>query len=154
MRADARDIILQSTVPIRTLVSIASMTPDLLARCLDEFLSESHSGVVAEEGQIVFDLGSARYSVSSDHGKCLLHLWSEERNMVRQVLDSELKNGVLRLKVRKFAQARPCRLEIRRTREYRTPTARKTFRNHYAHQLQQIVERDLAGWAAEKLSTS
>src|SRR5438552_4443220 len=130
------------------------MTPDLLARSLDEFLSESQSGVVAEEGQIVFDLRSARYSVSSDHGKCLLHLWSEERNILRQVLDLELKNGVLRLKVRKFAQARPCRLEIRRTREYRTSAARKTARNHYARQLQQIVERELAGWTAERFSTS
>src|SRR5437016_9867229 len=130
------------------------MTPDLLARSLDEFLSEAHNAVVVEEGQIVFDLGSARYSVSSDHGKCLLHLWSEERNMVRQVLDSELKNGVLRLKVRKFAQARPHQLEIRRSREYRTPTARKTSRNHYARQLQRVLERDLPGWTAEKFSTS
>ncbi|HEV2960749.1 MAG TPA: hypothetical protein VG649_02920 [Candidatus Angelobacter sp.] len=130
------------------------MTPDLLARCLDEFLSESHSGVVSEEGQIIFDLGSARYSVSSDHGKCLLHIWSEERNIVRQVLDSELKNGILRLSVRKFAQARPHQLEIRRSREYRTPTARKTARNHYARQLQQIVERELAGWTADRFSTS
>jgi hypothetical protein len=129
------------------------MTPDLLARCLDEFLSESHSGVVSEEGQIVFDLGAARYSVSSDHGKCLLHLWSQERNIVRQVLDSELKNGVLRLSVRKFAQARPHQLEIRRSREYRTPTARKTARNHYARRLQQRLEREFPGWTAEKFST-
>jgi hypothetical protein len=134
------------------------MTPDLLARSLDEFLSDSPGGVVAEEGQIVFDLGSSRYSVSSDHGKCLLHMWSEERNMVRQVLDSEVKNGVLRLSVRKFAQARPHQLEIRRSREYRTPTARKTARNHYASQLQRIVEREQQtaqpGWTAEKFSTS
>jgi hypothetical protein len=130
------------------------MTPDLLARCLDEFLSESPSGVVAEEGQIVFDLRSTRYSVSSDHGKCLLHLWSEERNMVRQVLDSELKNGVLRLKVRKFAQARAHQMEIRRSREYRTPAARKTARTHYAGHLQQIVERELSGWTVEPFSTS
>jgi|SRR5579859_2302404 len=130
------------------------MTPDLLARSLDEFLSESHSGVVAEEGQIVFDLGATRYSVSSDHGKCLLHLWSEERNIVRHVLDSELKNGVLRLSVRKFVQARPHQLEIRRSREYRTPTARKTARNHYARQLQRVLERDLPGWTVERFSTS
>ncbi len=134
--------------------SITCMTPDLLARSLDEFLSESRSGVVSEEGEIVFDLSVTRYSVSSDHGKCLLHLWSDERNMVRQVLDSELKNGILRLKVRKFAQARPHQLEIRRNREYRTPTARKSSRAHYARQLQRIVERDLAGWTAEKFSTS
>src|SRR5205807_7869006 len=63
-------------------------------------------------------------------------------------------NGVLRLSVRKFAQARPHQLEIRRSREYRTPTARKTARNHYARQLQRVLERDLPGWTAEKFSTS
>src|SRR5437016_12334576 len=125
------------------------MTPDLLARSLDEFLSEAHNAVVVEEGQIVFDLGSARYSVSSDHGKCLLHMWSEERNIVRQVLDSELKNGVLRLSVRKFAQTRPHQLEIRRAREYRTPTARKAARNQYARMLERMLEHEFTGWVAE-----
>src|SRR5205807_1713663 len=124
------------------------------ARSLDAFLSESRGGMVIEEGQIIFDLSSARYSISSDHGKCLLHMWSEERNIVRQVLDSEMKNGSLRLSVRKFAQARPHLLEIRRAREYRTPTARKAARSHYARQLQRLLEREFTGWTAEKFSTS
>jgi hypothetical protein len=130
------------------------MTPDLLARSLKEFLAESQSGVVIEDGQIVFDLGTARYSISSDHGKCLLHIWSEERNIVRQVLDSELKNGSLRLSVRKFAQSRPHQLEICRAREYRTPAARKASRDHYARLLQRGLEREFPGWTVERLSTS
>jgi hypothetical protein len=139
---------------IRTSFSSSYMTPDLLARSLDEFLSASRGGVLIEEGQIIFDLSSARYSVSSDHGKCLLHMWSDERNIVRQVLDSEVKNGSLRLSVRKFAQSRPHQLEIHRAREYRTPTARKAARNYYARQLQRLLEREFSGSTAEKFSTS
>ena len=95
------------------------MTSDLLARSLQEFLSESRHGVIIEEGQIIFDLETSRYSVSADRGKCLLHIWSEERNIVREVVDSECKNGVLRLAVRKFAQSRPHKLQICRDRDLR-----------------------------------
>ena len=41
------------------------MGPDLLARTLQEFLSEARSGVVMEDGQALFDLESAQYFVST-----------------------------------------------------------------------------------------
>jgi hypothetical protein len=83
------------------------MTPDLLARSLQEFLASSRSAVVIEDGQVLFDLESAHYSVSCERDRCLLHLWSEERNLVRQVMDADTKDAVLTLTVRRFAQARP-----------------------------------------------
>ncbi|HMC31692.1 MAG TPA: hypothetical protein VKL99_12720, partial [Candidatus Angelobacter sp.] len=83
------------------------MTPDLLARSLQEFLADARSGLVLEEGQVLFDLATAQYSISSDKGRCLLHLWSEDRNLVRHVIDADAKNGVLTLTVRRFAQTRP-----------------------------------------------
>jgi hypothetical protein len=30
---------------------------------------------------------TARYSVSESHGRCLLQLWSDERNLVRTVVE-------------------------------------------------------------------
>jgi hypothetical protein len=39
---------------------------DLLARALQQFLAEARSGIVIEDGQVVFDLESAQYSVSSE----------------------------------------------------------------------------------------
>ncbi|HEX7287278.1 MAG TPA: hypothetical protein VF532_13920 [Candidatus Angelobacter sp.] len=132
------------------------MTPDLLARTLQEFLAEARSGVVIEDGQVVFDLESAQYSVSSERGRCLVHFWSEERNMVRQVLDAESKNGVLSLSVRRFAQARPHKLEICHDRDRRTPTARKAARSRYARVLERVLRRHAPEWTLEsgKLSTS
>ena len=46
-------------------------------------------------------LRSARYSVSGE-GKCVLHLWSEDRNTVRRVLDAEQRGRRLRLTVLSF----------------------------------------------------
>jgi len=132
------------------------MTPDLLARSLQEFLAASRSAVVLEDGQVLFDLESAQYSVSSEKDRCLLHLWSPERNVVRQVLDAELKNGVLALTVRRFGQARPIKLEICRDRDRRPPTAQKAARSRYARILERVLRREMPGWALDKsrLSTS
>src|SRR5579864_789097 len=132
------------------------MTPDLLARSLQEFLAASRSAVVLEDGQVLFDLETAQYSLSSEKDRCLLHLWSPERNVVRHVLDAELKNGTLTLTVRRFGQARPNKMEICRDRDRRPPTAQKAARSHYARLLERALRRDMPGWALDKarLSTS
>ncbi|HXA83432.1 MAG TPA: hypothetical protein VNZ47_00050, partial [Candidatus Dormibacteraeota bacterium] len=83
------------------------MTPDLLARSLQEFLSAARCAVVIEDGQVLFDLETSQYSISSEKDRCLFHLWSQERNLVRHVVDAELKNGALILTVRRFGQTRP-----------------------------------------------
>jgi hypothetical protein len=132
------------------------MGPDLLARTLQEFLSAARSGVVMEDGQALFDLESAQYSVSTQKDRCLLHLWSQERNLVRNVVDAESKNGVLTLTVRRFAQARPVKMEICRDRDRRTPTAQKAARSRYARLLERALRREAPDWALDKarLSTS
>jgi len=132
------------------------MGPDLLARSLQEFLAAARSGVVIEDGQVLFDLESAQYSVSCQKDRCLLHLSSQERNLVRNVLDAEAKNGILTLTVRRFAQARPVKLEICRDRDRRTPTAQKAARSRYARLLERVLRREAPGWALNKarLSTS
>src|SRR3954449_9886406 len=94
--------------------------PQVLARKLEEFLAESPNAVVIEDGMVSFDLGTAKYSISNDHGKCLLHLWSDERNTVRRVLEAETRNGTLKLSVQKFGQARPIKVEICSDRDRRT----------------------------------
>ena len=63
----------------------AKSSPVHLARTIEDFLNESPTAVVLEDGLGVFDLASARFSISTEQNKCLLHLWSEERNVVRRV---------------------------------------------------------------------
>ncbi len=132
------------------------MNSDLLARSLQEFLANSRDGIVIEDGQVLFDLATAQYSISSDKGRCLLHLWSEERNLVRQVLDAEAKNGLLTLSVRRFAQARPVKLEISRDHDRRPASAQRTARTRYARLLERMLRRMMSDWSIEKsrLSTT
>ncbi len=132
------------------------MMPDLLARAVQEFLAEVRGGAVIENAEVIFDLESAQYSISSERGKCLLHLWSGERNVVRQVMDAELKNGELRLSVRGFAQARPHQLVIAKNSDRRAPAAKRAARIQYANFLERILYREFPGWTLDrqKLATS
>ena len=84
-----------------------------------------------EDGAVVFDLGQAKYSVSGESNKCLLHLWSHERNVVRRVLDVESKGETLRVTVQRMGQARPTKLDICRERDPRTASAKRAARMAY-----------------------
>jgi hypothetical protein len=59
------------------------MTPDALIQTLEGFLAGARDAVVLDDGAVLFDLAQAKYSISGERNKCLLHLWSDERNLVR-----------------------------------------------------------------------
>src|SRR6266581_3144037 len=130
------------------------MTPDALVRTVEEFLSQAHDAVVLEDGAVAFDLAQAKYSISGERNKCLLHLWSAERNVVRRVVDLEIKNEVLRLAVQRLGQSHPTRLEICRQRDRRTPTGKRAARLAYQRLLQRVLTRKFPGFKVAKLSTS
>jgi hypothetical protein len=129
------------------------MTPEALTRTVQEFLSEAAGAFVLEDGAVAFDLGQAKYSISGEYNKCLLHLWSPERNTVRRVLDAEVKHGTLRLAVQRLGQSRPTRLEICRERDRRSPSARKVCRAAYVHKLRRALERNFPGLTIARLTT-
>jgi hypothetical protein len=132
---------------------MVGMTPEMLTVTLHDYLSEAAGAVVLENGAVTFDLEQARYKISGEHNKCLLHLWSGERNTVRRVLDAEVKNGTLRLEVQRMGQARPTKLEICRERDRRSPTAKRVARAAYEHKLRRAMERQFAGYAITRLTT-
>jgi hypothetical protein len=120
---------------------MAAVTPEALTRTVQDFLSEAASAIVLENGAIAFDLARSKYSISGEYNRCLLHLWSNERNAVRRVLDAEVKNGTLRLAVQRLGQAKASKLEICRERDRRSPTARRTARATYEQTLRRTLER-------------
>ncbi len=130
------------------------MTPEALARTVEDFLAGARDAVVLDDGAVVFDLAQAKYSISGERNKCLLHLWSEERNVVRRVLDVEIKNEVLRLAVQRLEQARPSKLEICRQRDRRTPTAKRAARLAYQRGLQRTLETRFRTYMTSRLTTS
>jgi hypothetical protein len=133
---------------------ILGMTPDSLSRTVQEFLSEACAAVVLEDGAVTFDLARAKYSISGEYNKCLLHLWSAERNTVRRVLDAELRGGTLRLAVQRLGQAHPTKLEICRERDRRSPSAKKAARATYEHKLRRAIERHFPGYVIARLTSA
>ena len=129
------------------------VTPEALTRTVQDYLNDASGAVVLENGSVAFDLGRAKYSVSGEHNKCLLHLWSVERNTVRRVLDAEVKNGTLRLAVQRLGQSRPTKLEICRERDRRSPSAKKAARAAYEHKLRRALERHFPGLTVTRLTT-
>jgi hypothetical protein len=131
-----------------------TVTPQALTRTVQDFLSEAAGAVVLENGAVAFDLAQSKYSISGEYNRCLLHLWSAERNSVRRVLEAEVKNGTLRLAVQRLGQARPSKLEICRERDRRTPTARRAARAAYEQKLRRTLERHFPEFKITRLTTS
>lgn len=129
------------------------MTPDALTRTLNDFLADASGAVVLEDGAVTFDLERARYSISGEFNKCLLHLWSGERNAVRRVLEAEVKNGTLRLAVQKLGQARPSKLEICRERDRRSATAKRAARASYEQKFRRALERRFPEFTIARLTS-
>src|SRR6266851_7253403 len=130
------------------------MTTETLASTLEGFLSGSSSAVVIEDGAVVFDLGQAKYSVSGESNKCLLHLWSHERNVVRRVLNVETKGETLRVTVQRMGQVRPTKLDICRERDLRTPSAKRAARVAYQRVLERALKRKFPELTLAQISTS
>ncbi len=128
--------------------------PAGLSREIEQFLSDSPSAVAMEGGELVFDFTSAKYSVRDEGGRCVLHLWSEERNTVRRVVDAEVKGGNLRLAVLRFGQAKPSVMEICRESDRRTPSAKKTARAAYQRLLGRMLQRNFPGHTLLRMTSN
>jgi len=128
-------------------------SPEQLARVIEDFLAQG-TPVVVEDGAVAFDFAHARYSLSSDHGKCVLHLWSAERNSVRRVLDAEITGhgSTLRLSTLRFGQTKPVKMEFWRDRERRSGAQCRAARQAYQQRLRALLERCFSEWTIERLT--
>jgi hypothetical protein len=75
---------------------VRGMQAEALVRAIEDFLLSARCCGM-EEGIIAFDLANAKYSVSGERNKCLLHLWSAERNVVRRAMSAERWREVIRV---------------------------------------------------------
>jgi len=132
----------------------AVASPDKLARDIEEYLAEHPAAAVIEGGRVVFDMRSARYAVSESHGRCLLQLWSEERNLVRTVVEVQERAQCLRLVTRRMGAAKPQALELVSTSDRRTPTAREAARRNYQRLLERTLTRSFIGSKVDGLRSA
>src|SRR3954463_10007029 len=125
-----------------------------LAGLIQDFIGEAPRGAVIEDGEVLFDLSEAKYSISTEREKCVVHFWSNERNCVRRVLDAEAKNGTLRITVQRLGRPKPSRLEMCRDRDQRTPSAKRSQRATYERQLERALERTCPGFGVTRPKSS
>jgi hypothetical protein len=133
-------------LPAQTVVAIAQQ--------IEEFLALHPEAAVLEDGKVIFDLRSAKVSINTEHERCTLHLWSEERNLVRQIVSVTERSQTLRLATQRFGHAQTKLLELVASRERRTPTTRETARQRYVQALERLLTREFGDWSCEGFRTA
>jgi len=126
-------------------VDVDAASPALLTQTIEEFLACHPAAALLEDGRVLFDMRNARYAVTEQHGRCLLQLWSEERNLMRTVVEVHERAQCLRLMTRRMGTAKPQALELVPTSDRRTPTAREAARRNYQRLLERVLTRNFIG---------
>lgn len=138
----------------RTAAAEPEQTVDQIAAALEGFLAEQPKAIVLEDGKVLFDMRETKYSLATEHGRCTLHLWGEDRNLVRRVSGTALRNGVLRLSTHRFGQAKPQTLELVADKDRRTPSTREATRVKYLRVLERVLERNFDDWKPDGFRTA
>jgi hypothetical protein len=133
---------------------VDAATPALLAESLEEYLADHPAAALIEDGRVLFDMRTAHYAVTEAHGRCLFQLWSEERNLVRTVVDVQERAQCLRLMTRRMGVTKPQALELVPTCDRRTPTAREAGRKNYLRQLERVLTRNFIGSKVDGLRSA
>ncbi len=129
-------------------------TTEQIAAALEAFLAEHARAVVLEDGKVLFDMREAKYRLATEHGRCSLHLWSDERNVVRRVSATTMRSGVLRLSTHRFGQTKPATLELVADRDRRMPSTREATRAKYLRVLERVLLRSFPEFKADAFRTA
>jgi hypothetical protein len=140
--------------PPRAASAEPEQSPQQIAAALESFLAEHPATTVLEDGKILFDLRFAKYSLTAEHNRCTLHLWSEDRNLVRRVSSTTLRNGILRLATHRFGQTRPQTIELSPSPDRRTPSTRENTRTKYLRLLERVLVRQFPDWKPDAFRTA
>jgi hypothetical protein len=134
--------------------SAGLLNPGKLAESIEEYLSDHPAAAVLEDGRVLFDMRTARYAVNEQHGRCLLQMWSEERNLIRTVVELQKRTQCLRIMTRRMGATKLQALELVPTSDRRTPTAREAARKSYQRLLERALGRSFVGSKVDGLRSA
>jgi hypothetical protein len=129
-------------------------SPGKLTETIETYLADHPAAGVLEDGRVAFDMRTARFSVSEQHGRCLLQLWNDERNLVRTVVEIQKRAQSLRLMTRRMGAAKPQALELVPDSDRRTPTARDEARRNYQRVLERALTRRFIGTTVDGMRSA
>jgi hypothetical protein len=131
-----------------------AQTVEAISTALEAFLAEHPRSIVVEDGKVIFDMREAKYSLATEHGRCTLHLWSEDRNLVRRVSEATMRNSALRLSAHRFGQTKPQTLEFVADKDRRTSSSREATRVKYLRILERVLVRSFPEWKPDGFRTA
>jgi hypothetical protein len=139
--------------PLRASSADTQPAPQIAAT-IATYLEANPEAAILEDGRILFDLRTAKHTLTTDHDRCTLHLWSEEANLVRRILSTQPRAGTLRLNTQRFGQTQPKLLELVASADRRTPTTRDTARTRYLRTLERILQRHFPDYKPDAFRTA
>ena len=135
-----------------------AQTSQQIVAAFEAFVAEHPKTAVVEDGDVLFEMGQAQYTLSDAYGRCTLHLWDDQRNIVRTISSASERPSGLRLVTHRFGQTKPGSLELLADRERRTPVGRETTRTRYLRLLERVLVRgagmDWGDWKPEGFRTA
>jgi hypothetical protein len=129
-------------------------SPAQLVQTVESYLADHPAAALLEDGRVLFDMRTARCSVAESHGRCLLQLWSDERNLVRTIVDVQPRAQCLRLITRRMGAVRPQSLELAPASDRRASGARETSRCNYRRLLERVLARHFMGFKVDGFRTA
>jgi hypothetical protein len=130
-----------------------SESADISLQAALEVMVNSGSGEVREDGEWFAELSDLRYDLKRQGKNLLLHLWSGERNLTRQIVEvGEQSSERIDLKVQRFGRSKPGRLEFLR-RDFRRSAARIT-REDFRARLGRFLQERFPDATFEGLSSA
>src|SRR5579863_1256482 len=117
-----RQVVLKAELVGTALSSVVeAQSATKLVEILEAYLTEHPVAALLEDGRVLFDMRIARYSITESHGRCLLQLWSDERNLVRTVIEIQPRPHSMRMMTRRMGAPKPQALELVPSSDRRTP---------------------------------
>ena len=125
-----------------------------IATQIEEFFARNAQAAVLEDGKVLFDMRRSKVSTSTEHDRCTLQLWSDDRNMVRHIVSAVERGDSLRLATKRFGQVNTKLLELVSSSERRTPTSAEAARQRYVPTLERVLIHAFPDWVCDGFRTA
>src|SRR5580700_8592265 len=122
-----------------------------LARAIEVFLAENPQSALLEDGKTLFTMERARYALEFERGRCVLQVWSEERNIVRRITGMRARKQSLLLETQRMGQTKPGMIELAPATMQRAPSEKKLDRGRFQRKLERALHRHFSDWKLGEL---
>jgi len=124
---------------------------ELIAEELESFLFAHPEVIVVEEGELLFDMRAANYSLIDEGDRCLMQLWSDERSIVRRLIACERTASSVQLRVQRLGRPKPNLLTFCPAKDRLSPSARRLARERTLAILRRTLSLRFVDWRIDNL---